>query len=272
MFKIAFIDFDFSVLGGVEKVTERLANNFANFYDVHIISINKSNKDINYNLNSKIKLSFLNNKVPGRLRNTIKESQKKLHDYLKDNNIDIAFCMGHYACLVSVFSKFFLKTKLVFCDHGALINQWNDKSIRYIRKFNSVFTNHTVVLTDKTKKDYLELFHFNSKKISRIYNFIPEEIILKNKNIKYNLNTKKIITVSRLSSEKGLNFLLDIAILFLFVLNFFTKSYTIVFPAAYFFVMFIDSIKKKEYKNIKSIFVQGVIFCLILLIRISFSK
>ena len=76
----------------------------------------------------------------------------------------------------------------------------------------------------------------------------------------------------KFTSENKKSFILDIAILFLFVLNFFTKSYTIVFPAAYFFVMFIDSIKKKEYKNIKSIFVQGVIFCLILLIRISFSK
>lgn len=76
----------------------------------------------------------------------------------------------------------------------------------------------------------------------------------------------------KFTSENKKSFKLEIAILFFFALNFFTKSYTIVFPAAYFFVLFIDSIKNKDYKNIKSIFIQGVIFCLILLIRICISK
>lgn len=76
----------------------------------------------------------------------------------------------------------------------------------------------------------------------------------------------------RFTSKKEKNLKIDIAILFMFALIFFTKSYTIVFAAAYFFTLFIDTIKKKEYKNIKNIFIQGIIFCILVLMRLNTNK
>ena len=71
-------------------------------------------------------------------------------------------------------------------------------------------------------------------------------------------------------TEKNIKY--DLTIIFLFALNFFTKSYTIVFAFAYFFTIFIESIRKKEYKKIKSIFIQGAIFCILIVIRTNINK
>ena len=211
MKNIALIDYDFSIFGGVEKVTQELANGLSNCYNVYIISINKSNKNIPYSTKKNIEIIFLNRNSTNRLRYIIKKSKKKLSRYLKKNNIEVVLCMGHYACFASIACKLFSNTKFIFCDHGALINQWNDKKTRLMRKINSMLSDYTVVLTDRTLLDYIKLFHIKSSKITRIYNFIPADLLKQFKNLKYNLKSNKIISVGRLSEEKGFDLLLEIA-------------------------------------------------------------
>ena len=58
----------------------------------------------------------------------------------------------------------------------------------------------------------------------------------------------------------------DITIIILFVLLFFTKSYTIVFPMAYFLFFFIEAVREKKYKSIRKIIIQGLIFAILVLL------
>lgn len=59
---------------------------------------------------------------------------------------------------------------------------------------------------------------------------------------------------------------IDIAIIILFALLFFTKSYTIVFPIGYFLFLIIEEIKENRYQRIKQIIFQGAILGILILL------
>lgn len=64
----------------------------------------------------------------------------------------------------------------------------------------------------------------------------------------------------------------DIMIIILLAVIFFTKSYTIIFAVAYFIFLLADCIKKKEYKDIKRILIQGLIFTAIVVVGLVLVK
>ena len=208
---IAIIDSDITIMGGVEKVTEQLANKLSNRYDVIIISLKKTNDNIPYSFNDNIKVLFSSEKSDSRLREIIRNNRRNLHKLLKKNNVSIAICMGHYATFTTVLNKRFAETKIINCDHGALINQYDDKETVFMRKINYLFSTHTVSLTNKNKDDYIKLFHAKEDKISVIYNSISNELVTSGKKVKYNLKTNKIVTIGRISYEKGFDMLVKIA-------------------------------------------------------------
>lgn len=211
MSRIALIDYDISVIGGVEKVTERLANNLSAKYSVFVISLNQENDVIPYKFNKGIKVFFTTNNKDKRLRKAIMKNFGRISKILKVNKIDIALCMGHYATFVTVFNKKYHKTKLIYCDHGAYINSIDDKIMCFIRKFNYQRTCHTVLLTKRNKDDYIKYINAKENKLSYIYNCIPKEDLKNYKSVKYNNSTHNIVTISRLSSEKGIDLLVEVA-------------------------------------------------------------
>lgn len=64
----------------------------------------------------------------------------------------------------------------------------------------------------------------------------------------------------------------DIMIIILLAIIFFTKSYTIIFAVAYFIFLLADCIKKKEYKDIKRILIQGLMFSALIIIGLILVK
>ena len=54
MKKVCLVDFDMSKTGGVEKVTEVLANALSEMYEVHVISIQYINGKTKYKFNEHV--------------------------------------------------------------------------------------------------------------------------------------------------------------------------------------------------------------------------
>ena len=73
-------------------------------------------------------------------------------------------------------SMIFNRTKFIYCDHGALINQINERAITIIRFLTSLFADKTVVLTDKTRNDYIKYFHISPKRVLTIHNWIDDRV------------------------------------------------------------------------------------------------
>lgn len=207
MKKICFVDFNMSVTGGVEQVTASLANELCKYYKVFIYEVNPGDEPA-YSLDSRIHV------VKGqsgntRLRKMIKGNFRRFTHFVNAFQIDVLLLMGNYPALVASPSRFFTKAKYVFCDHGGLMNEWEKKDITAIRFWVSLLSHKIVVLTKKTRKDYIKRFHIKSKKVQCIYNWIEEDVLCAKK--PYDIQSCKILSVGRFGREKGYDMLVQAA-------------------------------------------------------------
>lgn len=203
--KISFVVYNFSDYGGVNSIVSELINELTNRYEITLISIVNDKREWAYQLNNGIKYkSFL--KESHSLRKDFFNVFKIAYCYFKKEKFDIIFLEGHYTGFLISILQLFINAKMVFVDHGALINQWDEIKVRIMRWISSKMCKKTITLTEKNKNDYIQKFHISEKKVLCIYNWID---IKKMKTEKYNINSKKIISVGRFGKEKGFNQLID---------------------------------------------------------------
>lgn len=192
--------------GGVSTVAGNLANSLCDDYNVFVLSIINDKRISPLEMRPEVHVTRLVHPET-QLREELVKVQIPLVKYLHDNKIDVLIQMGHYTGFLCSPIKLFVKTKFIFCDHGALMNQWNDKKARYMRLIASKTADRTVTLTEKTRTDYIEKFKIRGNKISCIYNWIEPSPADSDH---YKLESKKIVSVGRLSTEKGFDQLIEI--------------------------------------------------------------
>lgn len=198
MKKICLIDFDMSVRGGVEQVTASLANALADYYKVYVVSLCLKG-ELAYSLDERVGFyPVLKDEL--RLREMQKQICPKLRAFFKEQDISVALIQETYAGFVTCPLRLFSKTKLIFCDHGSLQNQWDRKDMVVIRFLASTLGNRVVTLTERNQRDYQEKFHTPKKKLQTIYNWINLDGTLSKE---YQLESQKIISVGRFGKEKG---------------------------------------------------------------------
>lgn len=208
MKRLCFVEYDMTVTGGVEQVTTSLANAFCDKYEVYIYGIFGKGKNVPYDLDSRIHYRA-ELAEDCRIRKRITSVFKPFKEYVKENEIDVVFLMENHPALTVSPVRFFTKAKYVFCDHGALMNEWEKKDITAFRFWDSLISHKIVTLTEQTRQDYIKKFKTNPKKIQTIYNWIPKDVLKARK--AYNRMSKKIITVGRFSEEKGYDMLVEVA-------------------------------------------------------------
>ena len=199
MLKISLIVYNCADYGGVETVASNLAKKKKKKHEVSIISIIDDQRPNMIPINSKIDLVRL---IPAgtRLRQQQLKIFNPLKKYLKNNSVDIVLAMGQYAGFLSSPVSLVSKAQFVFCDHGALINQWHDKKTTMMRYIASLLCKRTVVLTEKSLCDYIERFHIKPTRISYIYNWIEPSAF---DSVHYDKTSHKLLSAGRLSKEKG---------------------------------------------------------------------
>ncbi len=205
MRKVCFIDYDMSVRGGVEQVTASLANTLVTYYDIYIVSLCLNN-ELAYNLDKRIKFIWLLRQEK-HLREMQKELCPELVKILNDKSIDVAIIQGNYSGFISAFARLKTKTKLIFCDHGALMNQWGQKDIVFIRLISSLLSHRVVTLTEQSREAYIKRFHLSNKKVKCIYNWIDLQVP---RSEKYDRDSKQIISAGRFGKEKGFDMLIEV--------------------------------------------------------------
>lgn len=202
MKRICFIDYDMSVTGGVEQVTASLANTLSKFCEVHVVSlVNKG--ELAYRFDPAVKHSTLLEQEE-RLSEMRKKLKTVLSNYLNANGIDVAFLQGNYPGFLGSVARFKTKTKLVFCDHGALMNQWDRKDIVVIRLISSFLCHKVITLTEQSRNDYRKRFLLSAKKVDCIYNWIDSDVP---RSDSYDAESKRIVSAGRFGKEKGFDLL-----------------------------------------------------------------
>lgn len=211
MKNLCFICFNIEDMGGITRVMSNICREFesAEDYKLSIISICDTGKESHYHFSENIEIFKLNNCPNDRIRNIIFKSFWSLKKIFKQNSFDIVFMEGHYIPPIVLPLKFFVKSKFVFCDHGALANQLNDKKATFFRKLSSKMCEKIVVLTHQTKNEYKKMFGISDYKVRVIPNFIDEDIFKFKK--EYNAQSKVILSSGRFTKEKGFDMLVEVA-------------------------------------------------------------
>ena len=203
MKRIALIDFDMSVVGGVEQVTAALASALADFAEVHLISLCLADGSPAYPLDPRLTFVSLSEK-PDRLRLMRKKLRPMLADYLRSHRIDAAIIQGNYPGFIASAVRFSCRTKLIFCDHGALMNQWGQKDIVLMRWIASRLCHMTVTLTRQSRDDYIHRFHLPNRRVTFIYNWIDLDIP---RSDVFDASSHRIVSAGRFGKEKGFDLL-----------------------------------------------------------------
>ncbi|MEQ5138505.1 MULTISPECIES: glycosyltransferase family 4 protein [Providencia] len=202
--KILFILADITFVGGIERVIANLSNALSKHnIEVEILSLYKSNSHCYFDIDKKIKISFLNESLhydgkPGSLKRLLKHltNIKKLRNYLKENSFDFIIANSFPTAFQLYFSK--KESNWIAYEH-VHFNYYNYlvKKIRNLiyKKFDKI-----VVLTTKDEKKFSQIFN-NVITIHNPLSFESSSVS--------NLENHTLIAVGRLEKQKGFDILID---------------------------------------------------------------
>lgn len=208
MYKIALINFDMSDTGGAQQVLANMAGEMDRDYELHVISLIQANPQWAYTFSGRVVCETI---LPyqARIRETLKKGRKKLKRYLLENKIELVLYIGAYAGLCGGIMARGVPCRKIFCDHGALMNQWKEFPARMMRTVGSRFSDKTVVLTKQSEEAYYKKFHYKRGRVITIYNWLDAKILRDAG--EYNKESAKILTAGRFSHEKGYDLLVRVA-------------------------------------------------------------
>jgi glycosyltransferase involved in cell wall biosynthesis len=134
---------------------------------------------------------------------------KQLRSYIKEHKIDILHCHQYTPWFYGVLSKIFLKTKVVFTEHGRFYPDQRKPKRRLINHFLSLLTSQIISISKATKVALVDYEYLKSKNIDVIYNGIaipkPNHQEVERLREEYGLSDENIVfgTVARLEPIKN---------------------------------------------------------------------
>ena len=208
MLNICFLSGDMSRTGGTERVLSIIANELSkqkNKFNIHILSITNENNTSYFNLENEIKNDRILKSKDVNFKKQYFQVVKGIRHYIKENNIDILIDVEVIASLFSIPATRFTKTKLISWEHFNFYED-NGSHLRiYARKLAARFSNCIITLTEHDKQNYLNNLDIKGK-VEYIYNPIEEV-----DDVECNITSKQIISVGRLTYQKGFDMLCDVA-------------------------------------------------------------
>ena len=185
---------DITLTGGAERVVANLANAYAQIgLDVEILSFYKSGDKEAFELDNRVKLSYMHQKSFDKKRKNFfyKMSYKFIESYiLKRDFKDKDFIIFNNSPHFPLFKN--KNTKYIRINHTA-------SKGRYLKRYDYF---DTLVLIATGEIDFWKKHH---KSVAIIPNFLPNI-----SNLNTNYSQKVVVSVGRLSKEKGFLRLIDI--------------------------------------------------------------
>ena len=208
MLNICFLSGDMSRTGGTERVLSIIANELSkqkNKFNIYILIITNENNTSYFRLEKEIKNNRILKSKDVNFKKQYFQIVKGIRHYIKENNIDILIDVEVIASLFSIPATRFTKTKLISWEHFNFYED-NGSHLRiYARKLAARFSNCIITLTEHDKQNYLNNLDIKGK-VEYIYNPIEEV-----DDMECNIKSKQIISVGRLTYQKGFDMLCDVA-------------------------------------------------------------
>lgn len=207
MKKVCIVKYSMGAVDGAERVAINLANAFCSRYEVHAVSICSDTGRLFYPLNEEVHFTNLLNQK-ARIRKVFLPGAHLLKKYLNENQIDVA--IGIAASTNSFLILGGGRAKTVFCEHLNIGNPYcNDLGQRAGRFLGAHFADKVITLTEQDRDDYIAKYHVPAARAGFIYNWVDDALL--EGNPPYCADAKQIITVGRITPQKGYDLLVQIA-------------------------------------------------------------
>lgn len=206
---ICFFLSDLQVNGGIGRVTSIIAKRLSHEDNINVFCLcyYDTGTPLLYEMNDRIQVDYLLKERISITAALFHGMVGKLKKYLRNNNIDIAIgCGSMYTLPLILACKGINRTKCFFWDHTSPYVNCEIRFQKVTRMFNCIFSNRNIVLTKAAKQYYDKIV--KSKKNIVIFNPVDPQIECSSN---YRLDSKKIITVGRLSAQKNYPCLIEIA-------------------------------------------------------------
>ena len=202
---ICFFSGDITRSGGTERVAVQLANALHPTHNVCFISLTEQQPQPFFPLDETIPRFHLSEKWiapgPGYL-----PLIGKLRKFLKERKIDIIIDIDIVLDVLSIPAARRVGTKVISWEHFNVEFEQSVLYRRLISKLTARFADHIVTLTNEDRQNYASILGRKTR-ISAIYN-IPTKMELDETVSRENW----IVTVSRLTYQKGMEYLAKIAV------------------------------------------------------------
>jgi glycosyltransferase involved in cell wall biosynthesis len=198
-----FLSGDITRSGGTENVACQIMNALCLNYDITVISLTEGQKETFYHLSEKIHRISLFKSLPSGVVHYF-QIVRAIRNAIQ--NADILVDIDTILDIFSVPATIGLKTKLIAWEHFNFGESMGNRLRVPIRKIFTRMADYIVTLTKEDQNEYQRQFK-RKKQIVQIYNpFCPIE-----HNSKYCINSRTLISVGRLASQKGFDILLNVA-------------------------------------------------------------
>lgn len=194
-------------MGGAVRVAISLANRLCTEYRVVIVE-RTAHQSVAFPLDERVEVVSLETDAK-RFREQFAQVRKPLTRMLKEKRIDVLLGICVEESALAILPCKATRTRLVFCDHGALINQLDDQSTTFLRGVCARFCDRTVVLTKQSAQDYQRLLRIPARTLKVIPNWVSNELLREAPSCA--VDAKRILWAGRLDHEKGIDHLLEIA-------------------------------------------------------------
>lgn len=207
--RICFMLGGFHQNGGIGRVTSLLANELAEQNKMEILTLSYVNwKSPNiYEVSSKVMQRYLLPEYISMTKLMLKGGVKKLKSFLTENKVDIIIACGalFYPICVEACKK--IDTKCICWEHSNPEGNSDHKAQSISRRYGIKKADLNVVLTKSAKEIYEK--KYNISNVVQIYNPIDEKALKYSK--EYKCDSKKIISVGRLSYQKYFEKAIEVA-------------------------------------------------------------
>lgn len=209
---ICFLLGGFQGNGGIGRVTSILANALAENQEYNVTTISylqKKNVPMLYKTSDKLHSYYLlDTNISMTKAILTKHLIRKTRQILIKENIDILVACGALYYPLGIIAVKGTSAKCFCWEHTNPAVGTDYRFQRICRKLAVRCADRVIVLTKSAEKYYKDVLKIEPSRLEQIYNPVADEAA---KSEKYDLSSKKIISVGRLSFQKNFTVLLDIA-------------------------------------------------------------
>lgn len=190
--------------GGIGRVTWILANRLCENYDIYILS-DFHNPKIKYDYDHRIHFSYLTDNMTS-VHKRILSVAKGIKKFIKENKIDVFICAGAIYFPPATLAVKGTHAKFICWEHSNVSVKNEHRFQGLCRWFGAKFADWIVPLTKTDARMYQK--EYGCRNVTSIYNPVDDRLIT---SVRYDVESKKIISVGRFCWQKNFEILVEVA-------------------------------------------------------------